>query len=157
MGDARGVGRHGYVFWMGVSGWVGGGSLGRAGRTDTIHPPLTVHTNIHPYIRTRKGIVRARASVGGGGGSHPPVATLVSQSVAVASPRPTNHKTHQLIDTPTTIHTPNKQARAYGGLAWVLNPCRVSYEAFDVQDEQGTRRWSAVAYATVGRHLIAGT
>lgn len=93
-----------------------------------------------------------------------------------------------------------QQARAYFGLAWVLNPIRVSYTMLDVRDQRpaaaapqvcepggggwstcrgvgmrsvsrlscgltgfntvgmqdGKRTWSAVAYMTVGRHLIAG-
>ena len=65
-------------------------------------------------------------------------------------------------------------ARVYGGGAWVMNPCCVAYESFDKQDRNGEgeegrkggreggregggpRVWSAVAYTTVGRHLIAG-
>jgi len=61
-------------------------------------------------------------------------------------------------------------ARMYGGMVWVMNPCCVAYEVFDRKDIEGGREgereggkkggrarvWSAVAYATVGRHLIAG-
>jgi len=69
-------------------------------------------------------------------------------------------------------------ARVYGGRAWVMNPCCVAYELFDRKDREGGREggneggqmggeeggreggrarvWSAVAYATMGRHLIAG-
>lgn len=97
------------------------------------------------------GIVRASAKGKAGGGPHSPVATLVRPDIP-SHPIDLPHNSH-------TIHPPHpiKQARADGGLAWVLNPCRVSYEAFDVRDkDDGGTQWSAVAYATAGRHLIAG-
>lgn len=100
------------------------------------------------------GIVRASAKGKAGGGPHPPVATVVRSTCTPIYH--TNVTTHN----PPPFNPPKQQARAYGGLAWVLNPCRVSYEVVDVQDNDGDggghARWSAVAYATTGRHLIAG-
>ena len=101
----------------------------------------------HWYRRHRPGVgqreSRRRAAPSGcntGTSRHP----IPSHSSTTQFPH--NHPPH-----------PIKQARAYGGLAWVLNPCRVSYEAFDVREKAGGgTQWSAVAYATAGRHLIAG-
>ncbi len=118
-------------------------------------------------MNTYVGIVKAGWKSGGGGGdnkalaSHSPVATVVrnlSQARSIKPPPklPAWNEWDGPMNDPLASFSFPQQARAYGGLAWVLNPCRVAYEAFDVDDTEQHVRWSAVAYATAGRHLIAG-